>query len=346
MTRFAATYYDGESTRAHAVELQLDEAGMLHVSGLAQPVSHALSTVRISPRLGNTVRSIAFADGARAESDDQVAVDALVHRGGGGQLLVWVHRLESHWRFAVGATVLLALVIVGGVHWGIPLMAKRLAEALPDALAYDLGKSTLGILDHTVLEPSSLKEARKDELRKEFAGMARVYPELPLSLQFRRGMGANAFALPDGTVIVTDELCDLAKDDREVMAVLAHEIGHVHHRHSLRIALESSSMAILVSTYFGDVAQVTTLSASLPAAYAQAHYSREHETEADVFALEYLDRAGIDPQHFAHILRALQASHGEEEKGAVSYLASHPPTSERIVRFESHVRPPSSAKTP
>ena len=246
-----------------------------------------------------------------------------------------MHQLESRWHWAVGAAVVLALVVAVGVHWGIPFLAKRLAEALPDALAYDLGKSTLGILDRTVLKPSSLPEQRRADLRQEFSGMARAYPKLPLSLEFRRGMGANAFALPDGTVVVTDGLCELAKDDRQVMAVLAHEIGHIHHRHSLRIALESSSVAILVSTYFGDVAQVTTLSASLPAAYAQAHYSREHETEADSFALEYLERSGIDLHHFADILSALQAEQGSEDSGAMTYLASHPPTSERVRRFQS-----------
>jgi Zn-dependent protease with chaperone function len=335
MTRFSAIYFDGESTRAHAVEILLDEAGVLHVSGLSAPVSHPVAAVQVSPRLGNTVRSIAFPDGARAESDNQAALDAITPKSHEGRLLSWVHRLESQWRWAVGAAVLVPLLIAGGVRWAIPLVAKHLAEAVPDALAYDLGKSTLGILDGTVLQPSSLNEQRKEALRRAFAGMAREYPRLPLLLEFRRGMGANAFALPDGTVVVTDGLCELAKDDRQVMAVLAHEIGHIHHRHSLRIALESSSVAILVSTYFGDVAQVTTLSATLPAAYAQAHYSREHETEADSFALEYLERSGIDLHHFADILSALQAVQGKEDSGAMTYLSSHPPTSERVRRFKS-----------
>jgi Zn-dependent protease with chaperone function len=344
MTRFSAIYFDGESTRAHAVEIRLDAAGVLHVSGLSAPVSHPVAFVRVSPRLGSTVRSIAFPDGARAESDDQAALDAITPKSHEGRLLSWVHRLESQWRWAVGAALLVPLLIAGGVRWGIPLMAKHLAEALPDALAYDLGKSTLGILDGAVLHPSSLNEQRKEALRQAFAGMAREYPRLPLSLQFRRGMGANAFALPDGTVVVTDDLCRLAKDDQQVMAVLAHEIGHIHHRHSLRIALESSSVAILVSTYFGDVAQVTTLSASLPAAYAQAHYSREHETEADLFALDYLERSGIELHHFADILSALQAEYGREEEGPATYLHSHPPTSERIQRFKPSARPEASAK--
>ncbi len=57
------------------------------------------------------------------------------------------------------------------------------------------------------------------------------------SLNFREGgaIGPNAFALPSGTIILTDELVDIAGDDNDmVLAVLAHEIGHVDKKHSLR----------------------------------------------------------------------------------------------------------------
>jgi Zn-dependent protease with chaperone function len=164
--------------------------------------------------------------------------------------------------------------------------------------------------------------------------MSKSYPELPLHLVFRRGVGPNAFALPDGTVIVTDELVELSEEPKEVLAVLAHEIGHVHHRHSLRMALESSTVVLLVSAYFGDVTQLTTLSASLPGIYAQAHYSRDHETEADSFAMDYLKQNGIPARHFANALRKLQKVSGPDPERGLQYLASHPPTSERIQRFD------------
>jgi predicted Zn-dependent protease len=134
--------------------------------------------------------------------------------------------------------------------------------------------------------------------------------------------------------VVTDGLVQLADDDAQILSVLAHEIGHVHHRHSLRMALESSSVAAVVAAYFGDTTQITTLSAALPAVYAQAHYSREHETEADTFALAYLQRAKIPPHHFSDILRKLQQAHGGEHEDPLQYLASHPPTSERVRRFD------------
>ena len=115
---------------------------------------------------------------------------------------------------------------------------------------------------------------------------------------------------------------------------VVHVANLVSHRHSLRMALESSTVLLLVSTYLGDVTQLTTLSASLPTVYAQAHYSREHEAEADTFALHYLDETGISHRRFADILRSLQAASGPDPEHGLQYLASHPPTSERIQRFE------------
>ena len=100
------------------------------------------------------------------------------------------------------------------------------------------------------------------------------------------------------------------------------------------MALESSTVLLLVSTYFGDVTQLTTLSAALPSIYTQAHYSRAHETEADTFALEYLEKSGIPKRHFADIFRSLQKVTGPDPKHGLQYLSSHPPTDERIRRFE------------
>jgi Zn-dependent protease with chaperone function len=334
MTELPATYYDGVSSQPVAVTLRLDEAGLLHVQGLPQPQAHPLAQVRISPRLGSTMRSISLPGGAKCETDDHVALAELTRAAGGGKLDGLVHRLESSWRTVLGATLALIAVVAAGVHWGIPVLAARMANSVPPALAYDIGQGTLATFDATILEPSELDSQRREQLEASFRGLAKHYPDLPLDLVFRRGMGPNAFALPDGTVIVTDELVELAKDNQEVLAVLCHEIGHVHHRHSLRMALESSTVVLLVSTYLGDVTQLTTLSAALPGVYAQARYSREHEAEADEFAYEQMKQSGIAPRHLASILRSLQKLAGPDAKGGLQYLASHPPTSERIQRFE------------
>jgi Zn-dependent protease with chaperone function len=335
MTTFSGTYYDGLTTIATPVWLELDDAKVLHVLGLAEPVAHPLAAVRISARLGNTTRALYFPDGAKCDCTDNTAVDELERLSGKGKLSRFVHTLESRWRNALLAGLLLVLLLVGGAHWGIPILARRVADAMPAAMAYDLGRGTLEVLDRTMLKPSELPLDVQHRITGEFANMARHYPELPLSLHYRRGIGPNAFALPDGTVIATDELVKLSSNDEEVLAVLAHEIGHVHHRHTLRMALEGSTLVLLSSAYFGDVTQLTTLSSALPSVYTRAAYSRDLETEADTFALHYLDESHIPRQRFADIMRALQKEYGSDQSGGLQYLASHPPTSERIKRFEA-----------
>jgi Zn-dependent protease with chaperone function len=333
MIEFAAKYYDGVTSKPHDVNVVLAEGGSLEVRGLAQPVSFPLGSVRLSPRLGSTARTLYFPGGATCESDAHDALAALEQHSGGGKGAALLHALESRWRSALVAALLLVGLLVIGAKWGIPYAAKRVAQAIPARMAYDLGKGTLAVLDQVMLDPSHLDPARQDELELAFGKMAKAYPELPLRLVFRRGIGPNAFALPDGTVVATDELIRLAKNDEQILSVLAHEIGHVHHRHSLRMALESSTVLVLLSSYLGDVAQVTTLSHSLPTIYAQAQYSQSHETEADEFAYDHLGQAGIPRHHFADILEAMQKGMGKESKGGLQYVSSHPLTSERIRRF-------------
>ena len=75
-----------------------------------------------------------------------------------------------------------------------------------------------------------------------------------MSLAFRRGrdLGANAFALPDGVIVFTDELIGLLESDAEILAVFAHEYGHVVERHSLRQILQDSAIAVLSFLLIGE----------------------------------------------------------------------------------------------
>lgn len=329
---FRATYYDGETSQPHAVVVRTTASGSLRIEGLEEPREFELGEVRLSPRLGNTVRSLNLPGGAKCETDDHTAVDALIHARDGGRR-AWLHQLESKWHFALGALAFIALVVVVGLKWGIPVAARYVAMNVPDEMAYDLGRGTLATLDQTLFAKSELSPERRGELEAAFERLAAQFPDLPLELHFRKAGMPNAFALPDGSVVVTDELVALSTSSEQILSVLAHEIGHVHHRHTLRMALESSTVALLAAVTIGDASQFVALLSALPAMYTNAQYSRDHETEADSFALEHMDRSGIPRRHFAEILRALQKASGVEDKGVLTYISSHPPTEERVRRF-------------
>jgi Zn-dependent protease with chaperone function len=164
------------------------------------------------------------------------------------------------------------------------------------------------------------------------------------TLHFRDGgpVGANALALPDGTIVVTDQLLALAAHDEEIFAVLAHELGHINRRHSLRMLIQGSIVAFVVSWYIGDVSSVA---AGAPTLLLQARYSRDHEREADNYGADMLKANGISPRRLADMLTKLEAAHlskvekaAEKERSPPAadkprisdYLASHPATRERI----------------
>jgi Zn-dependent protease with chaperone function len=147
-------------------------------------------------------------------------------------------------------------------------------------------------------------------------------------------------ALPSGIVVITDGLVDLAKNDEELTAVLAHELGHVRGRHLLRHILQNSVAGLLMATVTGDITSVTSLSAALPTALIDARFSRDFEREADDAAVAYLKKEGIPTRRYIDILVRLQAQLNAKNRGAVegeetfkNYLSTHPGTGERIRRI-------------
>jgi predicted Zn-dependent protease len=140
--------------------------------------------------------------------------------------------------------------------------------------------------------------------------------------------------LPSGIVVVTDGLVELARSDDELVAVLAHEIGHLQQHHDLRRSLQASAPGLLIIVLTGDISAVNSWAAVLPALLVESRYSREFEREADDFALDYLERRGIATESFSNILMRM-----EEQEGATgsvpSFLSSHPASQERAERFRS-----------
>ncbi|MDD9943953.1 MAG: M48 family metallopeptidase [Myxococcales bacterium] len=336
MLAFAANYYDGQTSDSHAVRVRVELDGTLHIEGLAEPLRLPAADVQVGPRLGNTPRALSLPSGAKLETEDNDTIDALqasLRRGSGAALVHW---LESRWHTAVLAAVVIGSLTAAGMKWGIPAAARTVAHGIPQELAFDIGQGTLATLDRLMFEPTQLEQAQRGRLGRSFDEMARSYPGTPTRLVFRHAGFPNAFALPDGTVVMTDELVELSDKDEQVLSVLAHELGHLHHRHSLRMALESSAVALLLGAYFGDATQFAAAFATLPTIYAEAQYSQTHETEADTFALTHMRRHGMALHHFADIMTKLEAECGgsRDTEGPLIYLSSHPSTKDRIARFK------------
>ena len=325
--------FDGKTSAAHACQLGLVGPGRVGFNWAGHSVSYRLEELDISSRLGNTPRHLALPNGARFETKDNDAVDALLLNQQGGAGFLRLHRMESSMRYVLLAVLVTVVFVWGMVQYGLPAAARAVATQLPVVVSTQLSDQVLAQFDERLFSPSLLPEERKQSLQRRFDEvLAGVEQNYPFQLLFRRGgntLGANAFALPSGLIVMTDELIELAEHDNELVAIMAHEVGHVVHRHGLRQVLQHSALVLIITYMTGDT---SSLVGALPVMLMQLGYSREFEREADAYALDYLRQAGIDSAHFAHIMQRLDRQH-DDESGIGNYLSTHPATSERIQPF-------------
>lgn len=337
MIRVAAAYYDGQTSARQAAEVLFDEAGEVRVSGDGLKLSFNYPELRISSRLGNTPRYVYLPDGARLEVADNDAVDAAIAKLGGYEGHRVLHRLESRYTTAFAALLICLGVVFAVVEFGIPVLARHVAYALPPGVEATLGQEGLDTLDRGLFKPTTLPPETQLRLNRLFKTLLTgEFAESGARFELRASphLGANAFALPSAIIVMTDDLVKLAENDEELLAVMAHELGHVHHRHILRQLLQNSMTALLVAGLFGDLSSIAGLSAALPTFLVQQKYSRAFESEADAFAAEILRARGIPVSHLANMLQRLTESHGVTDDGVLDYLSSHPGTDERIEALE------------
>ena len=322
----AAVYFDGKTSRCHRVTLSAD-ASSAWLTGEASG-NWPLAALRVSERVSRGVRRVTFPDGAYLETGDLPALAALLDATGfrDGPIV----RMQQSWRGWIFALLLTAALLAGGYRYAIPAAARIIAFSLPASVEQEIGRGTLELLDRQFLSASALSPARRDAIAARFEAIAVHMPDLPAhAIVFRKSrIGPNAFALPSGTIVITDEIIALAGSDNAIMGILGHELGHLRQRHLLRRLIQGSATAAIGAVLFGDV---SSIAAGLPTMLLDLAYSREAEREADDEAIALLESNGITVEPFAHLFTLLEGRSGTDD----SYLSSHPASRERIARIRA-----------
>ncbi|THB72853.1 MAG: peptidase M48 Ste24p [Desulfobulbaceae bacterium] len=349
MIEIYGKYFDGQTSAHQSGLLVIHENSswvLKNTQSLAIIKQGKSFQAKVSPRLADTPRAISFSglDHFETEQNDQVdaALARLKKRHWSGP----IHLLESKFRYVLIALILFVVGAFGFVRYGIPTTASVIAMNLPQDLLEVAGSQTMSALDRILLKSSKLDPQKKDEVLDHFERTINHYPELNLDVIFRDGgkIGANAFALPDGRIVFTDQLINLATDQDQLLAILIHEIGHIYHRHGLKRLIQNSILTFGIYSLTGDASGVSELFLGLPVILTELGYSRKFETEADTFTLEQMNRLGLEPYHFADILLKIEYQEIAAKKDAeaaeqamdgwLGYLSTHPATKDRIKRFQ------------
>jgi len=340
LTQTSGGYYDGRVSARKPVVVSL-EAGLLEVRGEEVALSFHLSAVRVTAGVGNIRRFIKLPDGGMCDVDDCAFLESVLAGQGKGTGPSLVHRWEKSLGYVALALALTAVIVAVGIRYGVPVLAEKVAFAIPVDVETRMGNESLAILDRFAFAPSGLAHARRDKLRRLFGDVARragIDGKSRLEFRKGKGIGANAFALPNGIVVMTDEMVSLARNDDEIAAVLAHEAAHVRGRHNMRHILQNSMTVLIVAAVTGDIASISSLASTVPTVLIDAKYSRDFEREADDEVAVYLKSRKIPLRRYADILGRLQAELDGKMPGestpVKNYLSTHPPTEERIRGFK------------
>jgi Zn-dependent protease with chaperone function len=305
--KFQADYYDGLSANAKPVLVRVTEHDKNISFELAdETLTYKFADLDVQAKLGSTKRVIDLPKGGRLEASDITELELAMPSK---QNAFWrgMHYLENHlsWVFVA----MLMTVFAGWLflQFGVPTLAEYVAKVTPPEMEAKLGEQALDGLDSQFgyFSKSKLEAKNKASISVALAKLCVATKDCPkYRLEFRAGgmIGANAFALPGGIMVMTDELVKLAKNDTEIVAVLAHELGHVKERHAFKQSIQGVLSGLILAAVTGDVSAVAS---GLPAALMQMRYSRLHELEADDFALKALNKACLPPRAFADILMRL-----------------------------------------
>ncbi len=354
MQQFVGQWYDGRGSSKTDVRLELDDNGLFCVFDQHDNVLlHQMNqqSITVSSRLANSPRYLNFPDGQSVETLDNDAVDQWIRAYRPGMLSGLVHRLESNLSFVALTLLLVVLMVWGTAQYGVPAVSQSIAKALPAELLDQSSKETLMLLEQKLLAPSQLTDERQQALRQHFSEAIASHQDLRIQVDFRSSslMGPNAFALPNGQIIFTDEIVALAAHDDELLAILGHEIGHVKHKHSLRRLVQNSLYIFILAMMTGDMSGNSELVLTLPVLLAELAYSRGYEEEADHYALEFLNARNIPTHRFSDLMLRLEANQSEkdktEDKQQITddnsdglewrrYLSTHPMTKDRVESFQ------------
>ncbi len=323
--RTQARYYDGETAGATLVELEvLGSLLKFDVGGMPHRIEIA-DTVVVEP-VGKGPWIVELGSDASLHITDEAFGESISRIGGASG---FVRTLEGAWHWALASVVVAVVAVWAILTFGVPQMARSVAFALPENAEVALRDEGLGIMDRLWFEESELPDSTRARIRALFEELQDVNPDFGnYRLEFRASkIGPNAFAVPGGIVVLTDELVELAETDEQIVAVLAHEVGHLYGRHSMRILLQNSVSALFIAGLTGDISNITALAGAVPTVLMHAKYSRDFESEADGFAFDYLQSKGISTDVLSELLLKLESEAGGSS--VPGWLSSHPPSRQR-----------------
>ena len=170
-----------------------------------------------------------------------------------------------------------------------------------------IGKNVYYTLKKTAFTDTELSSIKIEKLRSKAKKLALVNGFNSHQIMFHKSklIGPNALAFPGGPIVLTDSLVKLLQKDNLILGVIAHEFAHVQERHSLHQILELIGISVIASALLGSDETLIEEASFIGINLWTSKKSREFEKQADLKAIEYLQKSEINQSSLLLALKKL-----------------------------------------
>jgi Zn-dependent protease with chaperone function len=231
----------------------------------------------------------------------------------------------------IAGLVAIAAATTGLVFFGAPVLSGPIARATPTHVETTLGRNTgqiLSFITDTCGTHGLAQKEAEDLVRR--LGEASGSP-FDSSLTFVDADFANAFALPGGSIMVTDDLIDMLETPDQLAGVLAHETAHVARRHVMAAIVRELGGAMILDLLVGGGSGAGQQIALSGLQLQSLRHGRNAEADADELAIDYLIEIGVDPEALAEFFDRIGeiTDDDNDQPGMAELLLSHPSPARR-----------------
>lgn len=331
MKRYFAKYFDGESPQSQAVEISIKNA-VLEILRNEEIVDHwPIKLLRFDPaHISTTMLMCAGETDARLEILDRGIIKDLQALG----VLKKENSINLDYRQVFIWLAVIVLPVVGAV-----VSVKPLTKFIAKGISHQTEHAMLmKAQEYSHLKFCELNPSQRQSLDKL---VAKVYPlldgdkDLGLQVKVLDSNQENAFAVPGAEIWILSGLLKKAQTPDEIVGVLAHEIEHVRHRHVLETIVRGSLLTSLLAISVGDASAVLVVDPHTASKIFSLSYDRQMENEADVGALERLQKAKVSSQGMIDFFERNKTS----GRSVPEFLSTHPSDESRIALLKSFAKP-------
>ncbi len=304
--QFEAIYFDGLTSNKQEISLSIDElSNALYLQAVDR--EHLLWEVADLSfdhygkclEIRNKTKPLAL-----IQIEDELFIEDF-YRFMKGHKKLDIHQYLLNLGFRRILIIAIALMssIVCAYLFLLPPLAERSAKLLPTSFDDYIGE----LFMKEFLQDSKI-DGRRTETLEQFASELKIPEQERLKFIVVKSDEVNAFALPNGQIVIYTAILDEMKSADELVALLGHESSHVSQRHSIKMLARNLSSYIFVSLVFSDVNAIMAVMAENAHTLNTLAYSRSFEQEADELGFEILKKNHINPQGMVNLFTRLERS--------------------------------------